>query len=285
MAYQSKHTGANIDAGIDINTTQNNRLTALENKDTTLSSQITTINNSIKTINTSISDLTSEMNELKNLLTLFKIILRVITTNTSATLSCTNGTFISQSNGIWDFEVPSYGTYTINFTANGTTITYSVEAKYIGINECKLNYTYILTVDDMDGKFKVCTQSISGNMYDGYPGFTIVGTNSANRATGQPRLDIKYDLTNVKKIIYFARKNVNHGNAYCRISDGVLDSGMVQYGSVGDNYHDLSTSWTSYTLDTSKITGTKTISFEGGYSDSSGSTSSSTSFGKIQFVY
>jgi hypothetical protein len=34
MAYQSIHTGTNIDDGISINTTQNNRLTKLENKDT-----------------------------------------------------------------------------------------------------------------------------------------------------------------------------------------------------------------------------------------------------------
>ena len=43
MAYQSIHTGQNIDDGISINTTQNNRLTDLENKVNTLYGKTTPI--------------------------------------------------------------------------------------------------------------------------------------------------------------------------------------------------------------------------------------------------
>ena len=39
MAYQSKYTGAAIDAGIDINDTQNSRLTTLENNINTVSNK------------------------------------------------------------------------------------------------------------------------------------------------------------------------------------------------------------------------------------------------------
>ena len=52
MAYQSKYTGAAIDAGIDINDTQNSRLTTLENN-------INTVSNNLSTTNT-------ELNKVKN---------------------------------------------------------------------------------------------------------------------------------------------------------------------------------------------------------------------------
>ena len=55
MAYQSIHTGQNIDDGISINDIQNNRLTDLENKDTQFN---TTINN----LNTEITDLKNKVN-------------------------------------------------------------------------------------------------------------------------------------------------------------------------------------------------------------------------------
>lgn len=66
MAYQSKHTGANIDAGIDINTTQNNRLTALENKDTTLQNSITSAENKIKNLQNTITELQTIITDLQN---------------------------------------------------------------------------------------------------------------------------------------------------------------------------------------------------------------------------
>ena len=73
MAYQSIYTGQNIDNGIAINDTQNDRLTNLENKDTQF--------------NTTINNLTSEINGLKN----------KVDTNTSNITSLQNKTIpISQ---------------------------------------------------------------------------------------------------------------------------------------------------------------------------------------------
>lgn len=73
MAYQSKHTGTAIDAGIDINDTQNSRLTALENKDIILQNNINTVSNNvatnasnINTINNSIGTINASLNNLQN---------------------------------------------------------------------------------------------------------------------------------------------------------------------------------------------------------------------------
>lgn len=70
MAYQSKHTGDNIDAGISINDTQNNRLTALENKDTILQNNIDTINTNLNsnmtTFNSTITNLQSQIAQLQS---------------------------------------------------------------------------------------------------------------------------------------------------------------------------------------------------------------------------
>lgn len=274
MSYQSIHTGQSIDEGISINSIQNDRLTKLENTNIQLQDSINKLTNSFNTLK-------SEFDSIKSML---KIILRIITTNLNATITCTGGTLLNNSSGIWEFQVPSYGKYTINYTANGVTTAYTFEAKYFGINEYKLNYEYIMQVSDFVN-FRSCSSSVSGSIYNGYAGFTIVGTNSANKPEGQPRLDFQFDLTYVQKIIFMGRKNVNHGNIYCEISDGVKNNGMVSYGQIGYHYGSLDTSWREYTFDTSKITGIKTISFEGGYSDSTGSTSSSSSFGYIRFIY
>lgn len=66
MAYQSKHTGTNIDAGIDINTTQNNRLTALENKDAAINAEFQKLQNQITALQSSINSLTSILDNKVN---------------------------------------------------------------------------------------------------------------------------------------------------------------------------------------------------------------------------
>ena len=281
MPYQSSYTGQAIDEGISINATQNQRLTNLENKDIQLQNSINQVSNNLSSLTSSFNTLKNEFDSIKSML---RIVLRIVTTNLNATITCTGGTLLSNSSGKWEFQVPSYGNYTVNYTANGATTAYTFEAKYFGINEYKLNYEYIMQTSDFVN-FRSCSSSVSGNMYNGYAGFTIVGTNSANNPEGQPRLDFQFDLTYVQKIVFMGRKNANHGNIYCEISDGVKNNGMVSYGQIGYSYGSLGTSWQEYTFDTSKITGIKTISFEGGYSDSTGYTSSSSSFGYIRFIY
>lgn len=69
MAYQSKHTGTAIDAGIDINDTQNSRLTALESKDTVLQNNIDAVNTNLNTnmisLNSTITNLQSQIDALQ----------------------------------------------------------------------------------------------------------------------------------------------------------------------------------------------------------------------------
>ena len=81
------------------------------------------------------------------------------------------------------------------------------------------------------------------------------------------------------------KKNADHGNVGLWISDGVKDSGIIYYYSNMVNYGSIGTSWIEYTADVSTITGNKIISFIGGYIDSSGNSSSSTSFADIRFIY
>ena len=57
MAYQSSHTGQAIDDGISINSTQNTRLTTLENK---VNTRLTTLENKV-TVNT--NDITALKNK------------------------------------------------------------------------------------------------------------------------------------------------------------------------------------------------------------------------------
>ena len=49
MSYQSKHTGTAIDAGIDVNDTQNSRLIALENEKINFTTLIKNIQNDVQT--------------------------------------------------------------------------------------------------------------------------------------------------------------------------------------------------------------------------------------------
>ena len=65
MAYQSKHTGTVIDAGIDINDTQNSRLTALENKDTTLQNNINSLQTNLQNLQNNLSATNAELNTVK----------------------------------------------------------------------------------------------------------------------------------------------------------------------------------------------------------------------------
>lgn len=290
MPYISQYSGEQLDANITINNDQNNRLTNIETNLANLNNTITTVLNSeLQPIKTNINNLLDSLETLKleftNLKPMLRIILRLVTTALSATMTCNNGTLISNSNGIWEWEVPTYGNYVITFNENGKNTTYNFEVKYFGINEYKLNYTYQMQVTDFIGNFKNCSENCSGNLYADTAGFTITGTNTTNKPTGMHRIDYKYDLTYVKEIRFAAKKNANHGNIGLWISDGVKDSGMVYYYSNMINYGNLGTSWAEYIVNTANISGEKIISFIGGYTDSSGNSSSSTSFADIRFIY
>lgn len=290
MAYISKYNGEEIDNAIIVNEVQNNRLNSIEKDLTNLTTTITNILNSeLQPIKNNIDNLSNSLEILKseftNLRPMLRMILRLVTTALNATMTCDNGTLLSNSNGVWEWEVPSYGIYTVVFNENNQNTTYNFEVKYFGINEYKINYIYQMVVSDFMGKFKNCSENFNATLYAGTAGFTITGTNTTNTATGMHRVDYKYDLTHVKEIRFAAKKNANHGNVGLYISDGVKDSNMVTYYSSMINYSNLGTSWVEYYVDVTNISGEKTISFIGGYIDSSGNSSSSTSFADIRFIY
>ena len=150
------------------------------------------------------------------------------------------------------------------------------------------------------GTFVNVTPTYLTNQVDGADGFTIVGTatNNTNATCNGAqwyqwnywlRWDYQIDLTNYSTIKYYARKNANHGVGRVYITDGIHNDPVCD-GSTNVllkqeiHYNDLPTSWTEYTIDVSGITGTRTISFIGGYVDSTGYSSSSTSYSNIRFL-
>ena len=85
MAYQSKHTGPAIDAGIDINDTQNNRLTALENVDINILNRLTALENidilnRLTTLENTDIEILKQINDILNILQ-GKPNLEILTTN------------------------------------------------------------------------------------------------------------------------------------------------------------------------------------------------------------
>lgn len=155
------------------------------------------------------------------------------------------------------------------------------------------NRDLIVTREILDqGSFENVTPTYLTNQVDGSDGFTIVGRvakpwSSSNAYYNlKLRWDIEIDLTSYKTISWYAKKNVNHGSMSVYVSDGMMSTTneTTIYASNGVIYGNLATSWTEYSLDVSEITGTKIVSFVGGYSDSSGNTSSSTSYCNIKFL-
>ena len=85
MAYQSKHTGTAIDAGIDINDIQNTRLTALENVDINILNRLTALENidilnRLTTLENTDIEILKQINDILNILQ-GKPNLEILTTN------------------------------------------------------------------------------------------------------------------------------------------------------------------------------------------------------------
>ena len=127
------------------------------------------------------------------------------------------------------------------------------------------------------GSFKNVTPTYLTNQQNTSDGFTIVGRpeNTNQLFTDQLRWDYTLDLTNYDKLTFYCKKGANHGT--CR----VFIDGEIVFGQI--HYNDLPTSWTLYTVDLSSWKGEHTISFAGGYNDSSGDAASSTSYCDIKF--
>lgn len=124
-------------------------------------------------------------------------------------------------------------------------------------------------------------------------GFSIVGRQNAtggsnNYMSGRLRCDFKLDFTNMSKITFYAKKVANHGVLSVRISDGLtntFDNNMTYYAKLEVHYNNFPTTWTQYTINTSNITGVRTLSFIGGYVDNTGNTASQTQYSGIELHY
>lgn len=130
-----------------------------------------------------------------------------------------------------------------------------------------------------EGSFVNVTPTYLTGQQNGSDGFTIVGRNSGASGSATYAGDLKWeydiDLTNVEELIFYCKKGANHG--ICKICiDGVQKLWV--------HYNDLPTAWTQYKIDLRTYTGTHKIGFVGGYTDSTGNTSSSTSYCDIKFV-
>ena len=217
--------------------------------------------------------------------------LRLVTSNPTATISVSkdNVTYTGvNDNGVWTFNnLPTFGDYTVSYTLDGVTQTYTKTASFIGINEYKINYTYTITADDINkGTFMNCSPTILSNQTDNSAGFTIVGSNSSSATAGLLRWDYSLDFTYVSSISFLGRKNVNHGMIIAYITDGLNTSSVKTYASISQHYNTSSANtWYKFTIDTTGITGTHILSLVGGYTDATGAAASSTSYCNIIISY
>lgn len=132
------------------------------------------------------------------------------------------------------------------------------------------------------GEFHNVTPTYLTNQVDGSDGFTIVGRNSSSpgsaKYSGNLRWTISLDLSSWTTLSFYARKNNDHG---------MIIVGVEEDGSTEDlqyvRYSSGPTSWTKYTVNISNYIGVYTVYFIGGYVDSTGNTTSSTSYCNIVF--
>lgn len=100
----------------------------------------------------------------------------------------------------------------------------------------------------------------------------------------------KYNFDNIKAIKFKAKKILNHGNIMCWITTTDNFTNGVTYADKDIKidlwYSTTETNvWEDYELDVTSIKGENYLNFPGGYTDRSGSTSSSTAYCDIELVY
>lgn len=128
--------------------------------------------------------------------------------------------------------------------------------------------------------------------YNNTAGISIVGsstTATSSSMTHALRCDVKMDFTNVNALYWHCMKGANHGAMWVYISDGNFTQDQTSfqntcYAYLYVHYNNLSTSWTEYSLDTTNITGVKTVTFMGGWWDSTGNTASNTRYSNIRLI-
>lgn len=129
------------------------------------------------------------------------------------------------------------------------------------------------------GSFVNVTPTYLTGQQNNSDGFTIVGRNATASGSATYAGDLKWeydiDLTNIEEVSFYCKKGANHG--ICRVCiDGTQKLWV--------HYNNLPTSWTLYKIDLRSYTGVHKIGFVGGYTDSTGNTTSSTSYCDIKFT-
>lgn len=142
MAYQSKHTGTAIDAGIDINDTQNNRLTALENADIDILKRLTALENADTNILNQINNISNQINNILNTLQ-GKPNLEILTTNNLNLLrTVVAGTSDSSSYYLEDVVGGKRIFASVSFSGSTHIITLTPKFNLDGYKKCVISGTF-----------------------------------------------------------------------------------------------------------------------------------------------
>lgn len=140
--------------------------------------------------------------------------------------------------------------------------------------------------------FKLHTKTLITG-YNNTAGFAIVGRNSSAsgsaNTSGDLRCEIKMDLTNVSQIKFHARKPANHGIVNVLVcTNGVVATNRNDTNAypvtAWAHYNDINNTWKEYTMNVANITGVRIVAFIGGYTDSTGNTSSRTEYSNIRLI-
>lgn len=128
--------------------------------------------------------------------------------------------------------------------------------------------------------------------YNNTAGISITGTATASCGTSMTyalRCDVKMDFTNANALYWHCMKGANHGAMWVYITDGNFAQSQTNfqntcYAQSYVHYNQLATTWTEYSLDTTSITGVKTVTFMGGWLDNTGNTASNTRYSNIRLI-
>ena len=128
--------------------------------------------------------------------------------------------------------------------------------------------------------------------YNNTTGISIIGTASQSCNNGMTyalRCDVKMDFTNANALYWHCMRGALHGAMWVFITDGNFSLSLANfesssYKSMYVHYNNLPTTWTEYYLDTTSITGVKTVTFMGGWLDATGYTTSDTRYSNIRLI-
>ena len=121
------------------------------------------------------------------------------------------------------------------------------------------------------------SHSTSANMYGSYGGFQFNGRNTSGSNYFGIRWECSFNFDNLN-YLFFRYMGYIHGNLAVKITDSsgtIITSLTKVYGSYTLGQ------WQTATMNITNVTGVNTLTFGGGYSDSTGNTSSYTRYAEV----